>query len=181
MPTGVGGISNAFLPLARKHVTKGSAWGVEAGSDYWLTFNSGFDLMGTATYSGQIAYNQSKLANVLFTYELARRLASSGVTATVLHPGMTSTGFGSEDTARGWRPLIALMRPFMKSPRKGAETSVFLAGSPDAQGMTGQYFVDRTPRRSSDRSYDVTTADRLWQVSNDLVGLSGGLERPPGL
>lgn len=139
------------------------------------------DLMGTATYSGQTAYNQSKLANVLFTYELARRLASSGVTATVLHPGMTSTGFGSEDTARGWRPLIALMRPFMKSPRKGAETSVFLAGSPDAQGMTGQYFVDRTPRRSSDRSYDVTTADRLWQVSNDLVGLSGGLERPPGL
>jgi NAD(P)-dependent dehydrogenase (short-subunit alcohol dehydrogenase family) len=129
------------------------------------------DLMGEGTYSGQGAYNQSKLANVMFTYELARRLEGSGVTATALHPGMTSTGFGAEDTARGWGPLIAVMRPFMRTPQKGAETSVYLAGSPQAQGLTGQYFVDRKPKQSSDISYDARAAARLWQVSTDLVGL----------
>jgi retinol dehydrogenase-14 len=130
------------------------------------------DLMGEGTYSGQGAYNQSKLANVMFTYELARRLEGSGVTATALHPGMTSTGFGAKDTARGWGPLIAVMRPFMRTPQKGAETSVYLAGAPEAQGLTGQYFVDRKPKQSSDISYDARAAARLWQVSTDLVGLA---------
>jgi NAD(P)-dependent dehydrogenase (short-subunit alcohol dehydrogenase family) len=132
------------------------------------------DLMGEMTYSGQGAYNQSKLANVMFTYELARRLEESGVTATVLHPGMTSTGFGAEDTARGWGPLIAVMRPFMKKPRKGAETSVYLASAPEAHGVTGQYFADRKAKQSSDISYDTGAATRLWRVSADLVGLSTG-------
>jgi retinol dehydrogenase 14 len=131
------------------------------------------DLMGEGAYSGQRAYNQSKLANVMFTYELARRLQESGVTATVLHPGMTSTGFGAEDTARGWGPLIAVMRPFMKKPRQGAETPVYLASSPEAQGLTGQYFAGRKAKQSSDLSYDVEAAARLWRVSADLVGLSG--------
>jgi NAD(P)-dependent dehydrogenase (short-subunit alcohol dehydrogenase family) len=130
------------------------------------------DLMGDGTYSGQRAYNQSKLANVMFTYEMARRLQESGVTATVLHPGMTSTGFGAEDTARGWRPLIAVMRPFMKKPRQGAETPVYLASSPEAEGLTGQYFADRQVKQSSDLSYDAEAAARLWRVSADLVGLS---------
>jgi NAD(P)-dependent dehydrogenase (short-subunit alcohol dehydrogenase family) len=130
------------------------------------------DLMGDGTYSGQRAYNQSKLANVMFTYEMARRLQESGVTATVLHPGMTSTGFGAEDTARGWRPLIAVMRPFMKKPRQGAETPVYLASSPEAEGLTGQYFADRQAKQSSDLSYDAEAAARLWRVSADLVGLS---------
>ena len=130
------------------------------------------DLMGEITYSGQRAYNQSKLANVMFTYELARRLEGSGVTATVLHPGMTSTGFGAEDTARGWGPIIAVMRPFMKKPRQGAETSVYLASSPEAQGLTGQYFSDRKAKPSSKLSYDTAATTRLWQVSADLVGIS---------
>ena len=130
------------------------------------------DLMGEGTYAGQGAYNQSKLANVLFTYELARHLEGTGVTATALHPGMTSTGFGAEDTARGWGPLIAVMRPFMKKPRKGAETSVYLASSPEAQGLTGQYFADRKAKQSSDASYDTEAAARLWRVSAVLVGLS---------
>ena len=132
------------------------------------------DLMGEGRYSGQRAYNQSKLANVMFTYELASRLKGTGVTATVLHPGMTSTGFGTEDTARGWGPIIALMRPFMKSPERGADTPVFLASSPEAEGddVTGRYFVGRQPKSSHRSSYDPKTTARLWQVSTDLVGLA---------
>jgi len=129
------------------------------------------DLMGERKYSGQAAYNQSKLANVMFTYELARRLEGTGVTATVLHPGVTSTGFGAEDMARGWGPLIAVMRPFMKTPARGAETSVYLASSPDAEGVTGRYFANRKAKESHKSSYDMATTARLWQVSAGLVGL----------
>jgi NAD(P)-dependent dehydrogenase (short-subunit alcohol dehydrogenase family) len=135
------------------------------------------DLMGEPAYSGQRAYNQSKLANVLFTYELARRIDGSGVTATVLHPGMTSTAFGAEDTARGWGPLIAVMRRFMRTPARGAETSVYLASSPEVEGVSGRYFADRTARRSHPSSYDTATSARLWQVSAGLVGLQADLPR----
>ena len=79
------------------------------------------DLMGERKYSGQRAYSQSKLANVMFTYELARRLEGTGVTATVLHPGVTSTAFGAEDSARAMAPIIAALRRFMRSP-SGART-----------------------------------------------------------
>lgn len=130
------------------------------------------DLMGQPSYSGQHAYNQSKLANVMFTYELARRLEGTGVTATALHPGVTSTAFGREDTARGWGPLIAVLRPFMKSPRRGAETPIYLASSPEVDGVSGQYFANRKARKSNESSYDRAITARLWQVSADLVGLS---------
>ncbi|HEU0237237.1 MAG TPA: SDR family NAD(P)-dependent oxidoreductase [Candidatus Limnocylindrales bacterium] len=135
------------------------------------------DLMGEPSYSGQRAYNQSKLANVLFTYELARRIDGTGVTATVLHPGMTSTAFGAEDTARGWGPLIAIMRRFMRTPARGAETSVYLASSPDVEGVSGRYFADRTAKRSHPSSYDTATSARLWRVSADLVGLQADVAR----
>jgi retinol dehydrogenase 14 len=129
------------------------------------------DLMGDRKYSGQRAYNQSKLANVMFTYELAKRLEGTGVTATVLHPGITSTDFGREDQARGWGPLIAVMRRFMKSPDQGAETSVYLASSLGAEGLTGTYFANRTPKKTHRASYDAAITARLWQVSAELVGL----------
>jgi retinol dehydrogenase-14 len=129
------------------------------------------DLMGEGRYSGQRAYNQSKLANIIFTYELARRLQGTGVSATVLHPGVTSTGFGAEDAARGWAPLIAVMRLFMRNPEQGAETSVFLASSPEAEGLTGQYFAGRTPKQSHKATYDTAITARLWRISADLVGL----------
>ncbi len=129
------------------------------------------DLMAERKYSGQSAYNQSKLANVMFTYELATRLEGKGVTATVLHPGMTSTAFGAEDTARGWGPLIAAMRPFMQRPERGADTPVYLASSPDVEGVSGQYFAKGKPKKSHESTYDAATTDRLWQVSADLVGL----------
>ena len=91
------------------------------------------DLQGERDYSGQRAYNQSKLANVMFTYELARRLQGSGVTANALHPGVVRTNFGREDS-RGWmRLMLPVIRPFMKSPERGAATSVYLASSPEVE------------------------------------------------
>lgn len=128
------------------------------------------DLMGERKYSGSTAYNQSKLANVMFTYELARRLAGTGVTATALHPGLTSTAFSAEDPALGF--LVAILRPFMKSPARGAETPIYLASSPEAEGLTGKYFANRKAKKSHASSYDAAATARLWQVSADLVGLA---------
>lgn len=129
------------------------------------------DLMGERTYSGQRAYSQSKLANVMFTYELARRLEGTGVTATVLHPGVTNTAFGAEDSARAMTPIIAVLRHFMRSPERGADTAVYLASSAEVKGVTGQYFANRKAKKSHKSSYDAATTDRLWRVSADLVGL----------
>ena len=129
------------------------------------------DLMGDQDYSGQRAYNQSKLANVMFTYELARRLEGTGVTATALHPGMTNTAFSAEDPSRSMAPIVFAARPFMKSPQRGAKTAVYLASSPEVEGVTGRYFANRKARKSHDASYDVITTGRLWQVSARLVGI----------
>jgi len=130
------------------------------------------DLQGERSYSGQRAYNQSKLANVLFTYELARRLEGSGVTANVLHPGVVRTAFGQEDS-RGWmRLMLPVVRPFMKTPERGAETSIYLASSPEVEGVSGRYFANSKPKTSSRASYDTAAARRLWEVSAALVGLA---------
>jgi retinol dehydrogenase 14 len=128
------------------------------------------DLQGERNYSGQLAYSQSKLANVMFTYELARRLEGTGVTATVLHPGVVRTSFGAEDQS-GAVAIGRLARPFMKSPAKGAATSIYLASSPKVEGVTGRYFVNSKPKTSNKSSYDTAAAARLWRLSADLVGL----------
>jgi retinol dehydrogenase-14 len=129
------------------------------------------DLQGEQTYSGSRAYSQSKLANVLFTYELARRLQPNTVTANALHPGVVNTSFGAEDPGSLQRLIIPFSRPFLKTPEQGAATSIHLASSPDLAQVTGHYFANSKPERSSKRSYDKATAARLWQVSTDLVGL----------
>ena len=129
------------------------------------------DLMGERRYSGQQAYNQSKLANVMFTYELARRLAGTGVTATALHPGMTNTAFSAEDPSRVFAPLVRVMRPFMRKPERGADTPVYLASASAAEGLTGQYFANSEPRKSNKASYDTDATARLWQASAYLVGV----------
>jgi NAD(P)-dependent dehydrogenase (short-subunit alcohol dehydrogenase family) len=130
------------------------------------------DLQGERRYSGARAYNQSKLANVLFTFELARRLQGSGVTANALHPGVVSTAFGAEDPSRTQRLLVPLLRPFLNDPVRGAATSILLASSPELEGITGRYFTNSRQKRSSPRSRDEAVAARLWQVSADLVGLA---------
>ena len=129
------------------------------------------DLQGERSYSGARAYNQSKLANVLFTYELARRLDTTGVTANTLHPGVVNTAFGAEDPAAVQRWLVPILRPFMKSPAQGGATSIHLAAAPELQRVTGEYFAGARVRQSSPRSHDTSTAARLWRVSNHLVGL----------
>ena len=130
------------------------------------------DLQGEHDYSGERAYNQSKLANVMFAYELARRLQGTGVTSTALHPGVVRTGFGAEDPSRLYKMLVPLWRPFMQTPQQGAATSVYLASSPDVQGVTGRYFAGRKPKTSSKASYDEAAATRLWEVSAALVGMT---------
>ena len=130
------------------------------------------DLQGERNYSGQRAYSQSKLANVMFTYELARRLDGTGVTATVLHPGVVRTSFGAEDQEAYFAIMIGVARLVMKTPAQGAATSIYLASSPQAEGVTGRYYANRKPKTSSKASYDTAAAARLWQASADLAGLT---------
>jgi retinol dehydrogenase 14 len=130
------------------------------------------DLQGMRSYSGGRAYSQSKLANVLFTYQLAGRLRGSAVTANVLHPGVVRTSFGAEDPARIQRLLVPLLRLVMKSPAQGAATSIHLASAPELEQVSGRYFANRRPTRSSARSYDQAVAARLWEASAELVTLA---------
>ena len=116
------------------------------------------DLQGERSYSGARAYNQSKLANVLFTYELARRLHGTSVTANALHPGVVRTSFGAEDPAGVQRLFVPLIAPFMKAPAQGAATSIHLASAPELEQVTGRYFANSKPKRSSKRSYDEAAA-----------------------
>ena len=132
------------------------------------------DLQGEENYSGSRAYNQSKLANLLFTYELARRLQGSGVTSNALHPGVVRTSFGAEDPGTVQRVLVPLAWPFMLSVQQGAATSVLLASGPKLDGVSGAFFSRGKARKSSRNSYDRTAAARLWEVSADLTGLTPG-------
>jgi retinol dehydrogenase-14 len=130
------------------------------------------DLQGEISYSGARAYNQSKLANLLFTYELARKLHGTSVTANALHPGMVSTSFGEAEPGTAQRVFVPLLRPFMLRGKRGAATSVHLATSPELTEVSGLFFAKGKPRKSSSDSYDLGTAARLWQVSAELTSLA---------
>ena len=131
------------------------------------------DLQGARSYSGQRAYNQSKLANVMFINELARRLKGTGVTANSLHPGIVRTSFGAEDQAWYFAVLSRFGLLLLRTPEQGAQTSIYLASSLAVEGVTGQYFSNRKPKTPSKIAYDTVMAAGLWQVSADLVGLTG--------
>ena len=131
------------------------------------------DLQSEKRYRPMRVYGQSKLANMLFTLELARRLESAGVTANSLHPGTVRTGYGADGDARGLLALgIKVSSPFFLSPAKGALTSVYLSSSPEVAGVTGEYFVKCKPKRPKPWAQDPDAARRLWQVSEELVGLT---------
>jgi NAD(P)-dependent dehydrogenase (short-subunit alcohol dehydrogenase family) len=125
------------------------------------------DLQGMRSYSGARAYSQSKLANVLFSYELARRLHGTSVTANALHPGVVSTSFGAEDPAQ-CSGCSSPSPAFHETPAEGAATSIHLASAPDLEQVTGRYFADSKPKTSSKPSYDQAAAVRLWQISAEL-------------
>jgi retinol dehydrogenase 12 len=135
------------------------------------------DLQLEHGWEGWRAYASSKLANILFTRELARRLAGSAVTANCAHPGLVRTRFGRE--VRGpMRIGVTLARPFMLSPQRGARTIVYLATSPEVAGATGGYYVKSRPREPSPAARDDGTARELWQLSEELTGLTPA--RPAG-
>ncbi|MFN7949927.1 MAG: SDR family oxidoreductase [Blastocatellia bacterium] len=129
------------------------------------------DLHGSGRYNGLRAYAQSKLANILFTYELARRLQGTGVTVNAMHPGGVSTGIYDNVSGIGGK-IIRLFTFLMRTPEKGAETVIWLASSPEVAGVTGKYFYDLKEKPSSRESTDLNVAARLWQISEQLTGLS---------
>lgn len=129
------------------------------------------DINLTKKFSTFKAYSQSKLANILFTYELAERLRGSGVTVNCLHPGVVATGIGA-DRDKGTASFSnKAMNIFFKSPEKGAETAVYLATSPEVEGVTGKYFCNKRTIPSSKRSYNISDRKRLWDLSEEMTGL----------
>ncbi len=130
------------------------------------------DLQSARSFSAMGVYGRSKLCNILFTRELARRLAGTGVTANCLHPGVVATRFG--DNAGG---LLGMMMPLVKrlsiSPERGAETIVYLASSPDVEGVSGLYFAKCAPKTPSAAAQDDDAAARLWEISERLATAAG--------
>ncbi|OFV97696.1 MAG: short-chain dehydrogenase [Acidobacteria bacterium RIFCSPLOWO2_12_FULL_54_10] len=128
------------------------------------------DLQSETKFSGWTCYATSKLVNILFTAELARRLEGSGVTANSLHPGVVATGL--VDSNKGLTPWIAkLIKPFLWPPERGAATCTYLASSPQVDGITGKYFDNCREAPVSATARNTRTAQRLWQISEKLVGL----------
>lgn len=134
-----------------------------------LDFN---DLEGKRRYSGFQQYGRSKLCNIYFTYALAKRLEGTGVTVNCLHPGFVASQFGDNNgglvrSAIGVAKLFGAIRV-----RDGAKTSVFLASSPEVEGVSGRYFDKCAPKRSSDISYDEAAAAKLWEISAKMTGIA---------
>jgi NAD(P)-dependent dehydrogenase (short-subunit alcohol dehydrogenase family) len=127
-----------------------------------------FDDLQSERRFGQRAYNNSKLALVVFTYELARRLQGTGVTANCVDPGFVRTSLGSTMPV-GYRLAGTLMWPFMARPEKGARTSVWAASSPELAEVTAAYFKAERPVETRQTTHDRETAERLWQVTETLV------------
>ena len=128
------------------------------------------DLNATRGYDLMNAYGQSKLANILFTYELANRLEGSGVTVNALHPGLVATNLGSNNgglKSKMWR----VISKFGMSPEEGAKTSIFLATSPEVANVTGKYFEKQKIVSSSKESYDKSASEKLWRISSELTEL----------
>lgn len=132
------------------------------------------NLQGERGYTPK-AYNNSKLANILFTTELARRLEGSGITANALHPGFAATGF-AKNNSKVIAALVSIFAPLVgRSPAKGAETSIFLASSPSVEGISGKYFYDSQVIAPAPQATDEEVARKLWDVSAVMVHLADDL------
>lgn len=131
------------------------------------------DLQSRQSYAmgGFRTYSDTKLENILFTYELARRLAGTGVTVNALHPGRVATGFGHNNSGVA-RLFIGLLDRFAITPEQGADTILYLASSPDVEGVTGKYWDKRKAIQSSAASYNEADQKRLWEVSAQMTGIA---------
>jgi NAD(P)-dependent dehydrogenase (short-subunit alcohol dehydrogenase family) len=127
------------------------------------------DLQGEKNYGAMRAYSLSKLANIMFTYALARRMQGTGVTANCLHPGLVGTNFGQQGGS--WiKWLMTAARPFLTPPGRGAKTSIYLASSPKVEGVSGNYYEKCRAIKSSALSYDTALQERLWDVTEKMAG-----------
>jgi NAD(P)-dependent dehydrogenase (short-subunit alcohol dehydrogenase family) len=142
--------------------------GAHVGASKGIPFD---DIHHSKGYSGFGVYSESKLMNLMFTYALARRLEGTDVTVNALHPGFVRTGFGMNNGGIVATLLGLTQRFFALTPEQGAETSIYLASSPNIKGVTGKYFVDKKERSSSSISYDKTQQERLWQLSEELASV----------
>lgn len=125
----------------------------------------------TRRYSGFQAYSETKLAGMLFTYALARRLEGTGVTVNCVHPGVFKSNFGSEGMPGFMRALSPVVRFFMAGPEQAAQRVLYVAAAPELEGVSGKYFGDKAELTSPKQSYDAAAQERLWEVSERLTGL----------
>jgi NAD(P)-dependent dehydrogenase (short-subunit alcohol dehydrogenase family) len=136
---------------------------INVASNAHQGYTINFDDIGyKKQYGGWTTYGASKLANIMFTYELAQRLDGTGITANVMHPGFVNTNFQNAAGLDMRGPL---------TPEEGADTLIWLASSPEVEGVTSKYYVKRQDTRSSDVSYNREMSQRLWDVSAKMVGL----------
>jgi NAD(P)-dependent dehydrogenase (short-subunit alcohol dehydrogenase family) len=162
-------LTNLLLPLLKRSAPSRIV-NVSSATHYGGLVDLG-DLQLERGYGVIRAYSQSKLALVLFTHELARRLKGTGVTANCLHPGAVATNLWGN--ALGPAHFLGkVTKLFLLSPEEGTKTQVYLASSPDVETVTGEYFEPKGKKRSSIESYDQTLAERLWDASVAMVGLS---------
>jgi retinol dehydrogenase-12 len=167
-------LTNLLLDALKQTATQyGEARIVNVASDAHQMGKINFDdLQHKKNFAGWMVYGNSKLMNIMFAYELARRLEGTGVTANVLHPGFVNTGFGANN--KGWfASVINLLQNLAaKSPQEGAATNIYLAAAPEVKGITGKYWENKRQRNSTAASYDVDVQNRLWEVSAQLAGLA---------
>jgi NAD(P)-dependent dehydrogenase (short-subunit alcohol dehydrogenase family) len=167
-------LTNLLLPLLRagepSRIVNVTSWFERFGR---IDFD---DIRGTHRRYGPLrAYYQSKLANALFTYELAERLAGTGITVNCVDPGLVATDLLRDRVWWNPRWLQPLWRTLLLSPDRSARAAIYAASSPDAASVTGRCFgVSGRPKRTSRRSYDPATRERLWRVSADLTGVADG-------
>jgi NAD(P)-dependent dehydrogenase (short-subunit alcohol dehydrogenase family) len=165
-------LTNLLLPLLRAsapaRIVSVASDAHKFGSVDWDDLQSERRYRGFPIVSAMRVYGTSKLLNILFNLELARRLEGSGVSANCVHPGAVSTRLGSNTGAA--RYVTPLLRPFMKSPAEGARTSIHLATSPDLE-VSGRYFADMREARASKAAQDAEAARRLWKLSAELCGM----------
>ena len=159
-------LTNLLLPRLRESAPARIV-NVASDAHHWGTIDFD-DLGGEKSFRSMKIYGRSKLANVLFTRELAERLAGTGVTVNCMHPGAVGTNLGKQNGTFA-QVLTTIIRPFMRTPAKGADTIVWLATAPELEGVTGKYYFDRREKRGSRESQDVDVRKRLWTVSEQLT------------